>query len=129
LFALAREERQISPGDPPKKPDRSWTRPLSRAGAPLAALGDDDDDEGTIADPNMRAAPKEQTEFPVPDGWDPETTSQAEFDKRVREILKARDDGVGALEFALSAYEVESFTHFEWLRRRYEARRGGAQRR
>jgi hypothetical protein len=72
-FALAREERQISPGDPPKKPDRSWTRPLSRAGAPLAALGDDDE-EGTIADPNMRAAPREQTEFPVPDDWERSST-------------------------------------------------------
>jgi hypothetical protein len=62
--------------------------------------------------------------FAVPPGWGLHELSLLDFWTRVFQLRRAKKDGPEALSLALSAYDLESFAHLEWLRERFEKRYG-----
>jgi len=123
------------PSDPRKKPELASIRTAKQKATerPRATcLGSDDDEESTVADPNLQrrmkalADPEEsdpsKLKFPVPEGWGTLEMTNEEFWGKVVDLEKARLAGGDALDLALSAYALQSFEHFVWLRERFEAK-------
>ncbi len=120
------------PRKPPMPPKAQVAKTRSAKPAPTAGLGDDDD-EATVLDPGLHRRMKAlvpveedpaKLPFPVPSGWGLNELSPEDFWRRVVDMEKARIAGADALDLALSAYELQSYEHFSFLRERFEQRHG-----
>lgn len=92
------------------------------------ALGDDEDSEDTVADLDLQRRLAGNTRrdtvgpFAVPAGWGFHELSLLDYWTRVLDLQRAQMDGTEALGLALSAYDLESFAHLDWIRERFDRR-------
>lgn len=92
------------------------------------SLGDDEDAEDTVADPDLQRRLSGNTRrdtvgpFAVPSGWGFHELSLLDYWTRVLDLQRAQLDGPEALSLALSAYDLESFAHLDWIRERFDRR-------
>ena len=91
-----------------------------------------DDRETTVADHDLQktlagmSPTRRDTAgpFKVPPGWGFHELSLLDYWTRVLDLQRAQLDGTDALSLALSAYDLESFGHLDWLRERFQKRYG-----
>ncbi|HEY3450479.1 MAG TPA: hypothetical protein VGK67_29255 [Myxococcales bacterium] len=101
-------------------------RPAAAGLSGIGSLGDDE--EETVADPELQRRLAGNTRrdtvgpFAVPAGWGFHELSLLDFWTRVLDLQRAQMDGPEALGLALSAYDLESFAHLDWIRERFDRR-------